>query len=68
MKKADLRAEEPPDTTPLTGISPAQNTNKHECKKENVRNKGGKDADFVLLCIPNTTQIASPVPDRCGCA
>jgi hypothetical protein len=67
MGKADLGVEDPPDPTFFTRFFPTQDTDEHECKQDNVGEKGGQDANLGVLCIYNPTIDSSPVPAGCGC-
>ena len=45
-KKINLGVQEPPDATSLMGFVPAQEADKHECKKHPVRDTSDKNVDF----------------------
>jgi hypothetical protein len=65
MINAYMGVEEAPDAIALLGLFfPAQDTDEHEDKKDEVRDKGGKDADFSVRRMPNGTNAVYSVPTQ----
>jgi hypothetical protein len=69
VTNAYMSVEEPPDAIALLGLFfPAQNTDEHEDKKDQVRDKGGNDADFSGHRMPNRTNAVYSAPTQVDCA
>jgi hypothetical protein len=62
-----LGVHERQDATRHTDISPTQDTDQHEGKKDEVGNECGEYADPGVHCVFNCTKASSPIPTGYDC-